>query len=139
MNSIQTHSPQETKNFAKKYAKKLRGGEVLALYGELGSGKTTFTQGLTLGLGIKKRVISPTFVIMRDYAIPQKSYRLYHLDLYRINNALDIKSFDFHELVEEGNNIIVIEWPEKIEKLIPKHAKKFKFTQKSENSRQITY
>lgn len=68
-----TNSSEETKKIAENFAKKLKGGDIVALYGELGSGKTTFVQGLAKGLGIKKRIISPTFIIVRSYKIEFKS------------------------------------------------------------------
>src|SRR5579872_713727 len=93
-----TSNFHETQKLGKEFASTLKGGEVLALYGDLGSGKTTFIQGLAAGLGIERPIISPTFIIMRTYQIDTRDWglgtrdqglevrNLYHLDLYRIEN-----------------------------------------------------
>src|SRR3989344_70079 len=93
-----TNSFEETQNIAEEFAHTLKGGEVLCLYGDLGYGKTTFIQGLAKGLGLKGRIISPTFIIMRSYEIKLKTKNekrkttvqnvknFYHVDLYRISN-----------------------------------------------------
>jgi len=120
-----TNSFTQTQNLGKKFAEKLKTGGILALYGNLGSGKTTFVQGLAKGLGIKQKIISPTFIIIRKYNIRLKIKDLrinnfYHIDLYRIESEKDVKELGLEEILEDPNNIIAIEWPEKIEKILPK-------------------
>lgn len=129
-----TKNPGETQAFAKEIAKTLQSGDILALYGDLGSGKTTFVQGLAAGLGIAQRIISPTFIIMRSY---DKNF--YHVDLYRIETEKDIEGLGLKEIMEDNESIVVIEWPEKIEKFLPKHTKRMYFTYKNDNEREIIY
>jgi len=104
---------------------------ILALQGELGVGKTTFIQAFAKGLGIKNKITSPTFVLMKNYK------NLYHIDCYRIKNYKDILELDFEEIVSNSKNIIVIEWAEKIKKILPKNTIWLKFKVISENQRKI--
>jgi len=133
-----SHSPTETSKLAQDLASQIKPGSILALCGDLGSGKTTFTQSLAKALGITQRVTSPTFILMRQYPLPQSSGMFYHLDLYRIGSPEDIKSIDLEELIAEGTNIIVIEWPEKIETILPPHTLKIYFKTTSATTREIT-
>jgi len=139
MKKIITHSYLETEEFALKFAKEVKPGDVIALYGELGSGKTTFTKGLAKGLGITNRVTSPTFVLMKDYDLPSKNNsKLHHLDLYRLDSSDDIKSLNLNELVNQEANIFVIEWAEKASQEELKNAIKIRFNIIDENTREIT-
>jgi len=133
-----SRSPTNTNKFAQQIASGLKPGSVLALYGDLGAGKTTFTQFLAHALGVAKTPTSPTFVIMRSYPLPNTKEQLHHLDLYRINSAADIKALDVEELIKEGNHILVIEWPEKIEHLLPPHTIKINFETLTETKRSIS-
>src|SRR5688572_26135307 len=85
---ITSKSAEETKNFGKDFGAGLKGGEILALSGDLGAGKTTFVQGLAEGLGITDRVMSPTFLLMREHPV-KFGGKLYHIDLYRLENNVD--------------------------------------------------
>ena len=127
-----TKSPAQTQQLGKSLAKKLK-GRTIALYGELGSGKTHFVQGLATGLGIKKRVLSPTFIFIRPY--PQE--RFYHVDLYRLENEKEASGLGLEEILTEPKVTIAIEWAERIEKLLT-DAVTLKFKKVSENTRQIT-
>ena len=80
---LYSNSPEETAEIGKRIAKKIKKGLIFAFFGNLGSGKTTFIQGLAKGLGIKKRIISPTFILIRKYPFGKKTF--YHMDFYRIN------------------------------------------------------
>ncbi len=134
-----THSYLETEEFAQNFAKEVNPGDVIALYGELGSGKTTFTKGLAKGLGITDRVTSPTFVLMKDYDLPTRdNSKLHHLDLYRLSSSDEIKSLDINELVNQETNIFVIEWAEKANPDELKNAIKIRFNIIDENTRGIT-
>ncbi len=92
---------------------------VLCLWGELGSGKTTFTQGLARGLGITSRLPSPTFIIVRRYSIPKTTRMLYHMDLYRVQGTSDIEALGFDEMRTDPAAYVVIEWPERLGMLLP--------------------
>lgn len=107
-------SVADTQALAQDFASTLKGGEAISLVGELGTGKTTFTQGVARGLGITARIISPTFVVMRSYPVPNSDLMLHHLDLYRMESAADIKALDLSELLSDPKAIILIEWPEKV-------------------------
>lgn len=87
--------------------KPLKKAFILALEGDLGSGKTTFTQGFAKGLGIKEKVLSPTFVLMKRYK--KQKGNLYHIDCYRVK---DVEGLNFDEIIKDPNNIVVIEWAE---------------------------
>lgn len=107
---------------------------VVALQGDLGAGKTTFTQGFAHTLGIKRRLISPTFVIMRRYpiraggaTIRAKFKNLYHIDAYRFKKADALEALGFHEILEDPAAIVLIEWPENVKKLLPRGTTWLKF------------
>src|SRR5476649_2454201 len=103
MQEVITINFKETQAFGLEFAKTLRGGEVLALYGDLGSGKTTFMQGLAKGLGITRNIISSTFIIMRTYTINRKVLKnLYHLDLYRIDNDEQAVDLGLKDLIGDA-------------------------------------
>jgi len=126
-----TKSARETQKLGEKLAADLSGGGIICLYGELGSGKTTFIQGLARGLGIKKRVLSPTFIMMRQYG------NFFHVDLYRIEDEKDIEGLGLSEIWSDPGNLIAIEWPEKIEKILPKKRIEIRFEYTNENERKI--
>lgn len=106
---------QETKAFGAFVAKELLPSAVLALYGDLGAGKTTFVQGLAEALGIVEPVQSPTFILLNVYE------KLAHFDLYRLKNGSDFMSLGFCEYFEEPL-ICAIEWPEKIVSFLPQNT-----------------
>jgi len=130
---IITQSPEETKKFAAGLAGQLKAGSVLALHGDLGSGKTCFVQGLAEALGVKEIVNSPTFTIINEY---QGHCRLYHIDLYRINSAAEAEALGLTEFLE-GAGVTAIEWPEKISLLLPKDAIHIYFEFMDVNRRRI--
>ncbi len=134
---VLTKSAKETKALGKKIADNLKGGAILALTGELGSGKTTFTQGLAKGLGIKQRVISPTFILVRKYNLGSKNF--YHIDLYRLETEIEreVRNLGIEEIWDDPRNIVVIEWAEKIKKMIPENATWIEFEDLGGNERKI--
>ncbi len=142
---ITTKNPEETKEFAKilirewlKINKTKNSNWLICLYGDLGRGKTTFVQGVAEELGIKETVNSPTFVIMKKYTLAKnKKYTLYHFDCYRISSYKDILSLGWEEIISGENNIIIAEWPEKIEKILPKKRLNLEFEFLDENRRGI--
>lgn len=130
-----TQSSEETKLLAEKLAKRLGPGDFIALYGNLGSGKTTFIQGLAKGLGIQRRIISPTFIIVRHYKTEKGSF--YHIDLYRAKSLEDLLSLGINEVLEDKTNIVAVEWAEKMGKLLPKKRLDISFEYVDENKRKI--
>lgn len=133
-----SNSAEETEKFASKLAQKFKDGAILALSGNLGAGKTTFTKGFAHGLGIKNKIISPTFVLIKEYPIPLKNNtKLYHIDLYRLENPEEIENLGLSDLFINPSNIILIEWAEKLKNL-PKNTINITFEYISESKRQIT-
>jgi len=120
-------SEAETKKFAKEVLNSLNGKNVILLFGELGSGKTTFTQGIAEALGIKERITSPTFVLSRIYKIKLDKLgefdQLTHFDLYRIKTAEEILDLGLKEYLEDTKTLIVIEWPELVDDMIAPEKK----------------
>lgn len=117
-----TNSPKKTQELGEKISTDLKPGSILALSGELGSGKTTFIQGLARGLGIKKRIVSPTFVFIRQYSVNHQTLvkKLYHVDLYRIDKAPDVRGLGLEEIFADPEAIVVIEWADRIKEILPK-------------------
>jgi len=95
------------------------GPVIVCLYGQLGSGKTTFTQGFARGLGIQNRLLSPTFIISRMYEISSLNRQLVHLDCYRITKESEIRELGFSEQFADKNNLVVIEWADRIKSILP--------------------
>ena len=132
-----TKSAQETKDLGKKIAIDLRGGETLALTGDLGSGKTTFIQGLAEGLGIEGRIVSPTFILMRKYLTPKLNF--YHIDFYRLEDGLEneVKNLGIDDTWGKEDNVVAIEWAEKIKDFLPTGTIWLKFENLGEDKRKI--
>ncbi len=141
-----SNSPSQTKNFAKKIAKILLSKKtfpkILALRGNLGAGKTTFLKGLAKALGIKEKIISPTFIIMRKHRFLEKKSKsknwFYHIDCYRIENEKEILNLGFKEIISHPKNIVAIEWAEKIKKILPKKTLWIEFKILNEKKREIS-
>jgi tRNA threonylcarbamoyladenosine biosynthesis protein TsaE len=111
---------------------------VLALQGDLGGGKTTFLQGFAKGLGIKEKINSPTFVIMKKFKVKNQHFKnFYHIDCYRINSAKDIDRLGFKDIILKPENIVAVEWSERIKKNLPKSTIIIKFDFVDENKREI--
>lgn len=117
---VQTNSAQETKKIAENFAKSLISGDVVALYGDLGAGKTVFVQGAAKGLGIRQRILSPTFVFVRSYSskLNDKHVVFHHVDLYKGEKARDYNVLGLEELFSK-DSITFIEWAEKIKNFLP--------------------
>jgi len=137
MKTYTTNSQYQTKALAKNFAKTIN-QKVIALSGDLGAGKTTFVQGFARGLGIKEKIISPTFILIRQHTIPQKKNTLFHIDLYRLADNPKIKDLGIEEIWSNPNNIVLIEWAEKINKFLPKNILKVSIEKQAENIRKIT-
>ena len=122
-----THSEEETQQIAFTLAKEyINQGVIIALYGDLGAGKTSFSKGFARGLGIVEKVISPTFVLMRQYLIPETQKQFYHLDLYRLEDNIDPLKSGLDEIFQNADNLVLIEWAEKIESSLPRNVLKIK-------------
>lgn len=131
---------EETLSLGAKIAGAVRGGEVFALSGDLGTGKTTFVKGFARSLGIKKRVTSPTFNIMKIYpAESEHIARLVHVDAYRLHSSEDLASIGLDELLADPLNVTIIEWPEHIWPVLKDRARIITFTFIDENTRRITF
>jgi len=121
---IITKKPEETARVGEALARYLVSREsprILCLYGQLGSGKTTFAQGFARGLGITTRLLSPTFIIVRRYQIPKKENYLYHVDLYRLQKTPEIEGIGLSEIFADSASYTVIEWAGRLGELLPEH------------------
>ena len=144
MIKILTESPNQTRKIGEVLAKEVLenplGGRafVLGLRGDLGGGKTVFLQGFAKGLGIKERITSPTFVLMRRFPVLASRYKnFYHLDCYRIEGSKDILSLGFKDILSDPQNIVAVEWADKISKLLKRFVLiRFKFI--GEKRRELT-
>lgn len=147
---MQTHktiSPAQTKKLARLLAKKLlkKKGRLenkaltLALVGDLGSGKTTFIQGFLRGLGIRGPLTSRTFVLIKNYPITQlPNYRrVYHIDCYRIKNPRELIALGLKEILANPENIVLIEWADRIKKVLPKDSIWLKFEHGEKGNQRI--
>jgi tRNA threonylcarbamoyladenosine biosynthesis protein TsaE len=137
MSKIIMHSEEETVAFASSFAKKVSFGTMIALHGNLGSGKTVFARGFAQGLKIDDYVTSPTFTIVQEYPI-DSTHNLYHLDLYRINDENDAIAFGIDEFIFDPNSIALVEWPARIEGLWPNKTINIYLEHISETERSIT-
>lgn len=121
-------SVEETWALARQFAAELKSGDVVCLEGDLGAGKTTFTQGLAAALGVAGRVTSPTFCLVQEHqGKDPSSLFLVHMDLYRLRSEDDVLSIGWEDYLSEGA-ILVVEWPERAGSLIPLAAKHVVFT-----------
>lgn len=154
-NIFTTINSTQTKKLGEILAKEISGGKIICLVGELGSGKTTFTQGFLKGLKIKGPYTSPTFLIMKQYhgtcSMKQKTKKekmlhascsmfhdIYHFDTYRVNSQ-DILDLGFEEIIANKKNIVIIEWADKVCDIIPAGAIWINFEWIDEKKRKITF
>lgn len=140
-----TKSPKETQKLGHFLLNKIsvgtqKSGLIIALSGELGAGKTTLVQGLAKILGIKTKVKSPTFTLIKKYKLPKKfknSKYLYHIDCYRLKNHKDLLSLGIKNILKDKENIILIEWPEKIRKILSDKKIDIRIEHIDKNTRKI--
>ena len=132
-----TKSTEETFEVGRRIGADLKGGEIIALIGEMGAGKTTFVQGLAKGLGVKNKIVSPTFILMRSY---MGKLNLYHLDLYRLEGNIEdhVKNLGLFDIWRDEKNVVVVEWAEKIQNILPKETIWIKFESIDEDQRKIS-
>jgi tRNA threonylcarbamoyladenosine biosynthesis protein TsaE len=138
-----TKNFSQTKKIAANLGRKIlklkpkRKAIIIGLIGDLGSGKTVFSQGFAKGLGIKENIVSPTFVLEKIYELPKKYRHFIHIDAYRINKSKEIINFGFKNLVRDPKNVILIEWADRIKKILPRDCIKIKFEHIDKNKRKI--
>ena len=167
MDTFVTKNANQTRKLGELLAKELQGGQVICLTGELGSGKTTFTQGVLKGLGTKGPYTSPTFVVMKRYEVKSQKFskvrpfpsptsrgipqgqtlsnssrpsfiqNIYHVDCYRVGPK-DIFDLGWKEVIADKKNIIIVEWAERMKSIIPKKAVWISFRHREKNERKIT-
>lgn len=128
---IHTKSVEETQQLGEKISSLLRGGDVITLSGDLGAGKTSFTQGIARGLGIKRVVNSPTFTIIKEY---EGNLPLYHMDVYRLDEGGEDLGFDEYFY---GEGVTVVEWPQMIADFLPAERLDITITREGEEQRTI--
>lgn len=153
-NEFITSSAKETEKLGKEFAHywltfKIQNSKpiIISLEGELGGGKTTFVKGLAKGLGIKEKIKSPTFVIMRKHKLTTNNKQqtaksckfkyFYHLDCYRLEKPEEILELGFQEILKNPQNIVAIEWGDRIKKILPKNYIKIKFEYLDKDKRKI--
>ena len=121
MERFETKTPKETAKIATALAKKMKGGEVVALYGNLGAGKTTFAQAFAKALGVQERVQSPTFIFMHEHRLKRKSGPSYfvHADAYR-GGLPELRSISIEEYFGRPDAVVLIEWADRVKGLLPK-------------------
>lgn len=119
------------------------GATLVTLSGELGAGKTTFTQAIARTLGITEPITSPTFVLEKVYAIEEDPYghfdRMVHIDAYRLNGGSELSALGFAELMKDPKSLILLEWPERVADLLPKAHRAIALVPEADGSRTLTY
>lgn len=143
--SLVSNSSRQTKKIARELAFKLikkrskKQALIIALEGELGSGKTTFIKGFSEALKVKEKILSPTFVIIHSHKVKTGSYfsNLYHIDAYRLDSKDDLLDLGIKEIFQNPKNIVLIEWADKVKSIIPKEAILVNIIHKSKNKRII--
>lgn len=130
-----THSAEETIEFAKEIGSRLKKGDIVAYTGGLGAGKTTFTRGLAMGLGMEDNVTSPTFSLVNEYH--SRDISLYHFDMYRIMGTDDLETTGFYDYSTD-DSVFAIEWSENISEELPDNAVIINIERIDDNTRRIT-
>ena len=134
--TILCETPEATRALARKLAQTLTQPVVVALYGDLGAGKTLFTQALAQALGVTDPVTSPTFTLINEYDLPERG-RLYHVDVYRLHDAVpEAQALGLEDLFDEG--IVVIEWADRIADILPENRFDVHFEHAGDHQRRIT-
>ncbi|MFA5070261.1 MAG: tRNA (adenosine(37)-N6)-threonylcarbamoyltransferase complex ATPase subunit type 1 TsaE [Patescibacteria group bacterium] len=129
MQKITTNSARQTKEIGFKLAKNIKGGTIIALIGDLGAGKTTFLQGLGSGLGVKQKILSPSFLQLKPYPVHSRPLKyLFHFDFYRLVSFSEVESRGLTEYLRSKNAVVVMEWADRIKKFLPAKVKYIYFT-----------
>lgn len=141
-----SHEPENTRRFAEIFRKKFlknrrrKKALVVALRGNLGAGKTIFIQALAKNLGLKRRITSPSFLIIKSYSLKKSIFKkFFHLDAYRLKKISELTGLDFIKIISRPENLVLIEWAENVKRILPPDALWLKFKLgKKENERIIT-
>ncbi len=134
-----SHSPEDTFSFGRELALSLRGGEILAFYGDLGAGKTALVQGIAAGLGVKGIVNSPTFTIMKLYHVKKGSIkRLCHIDAYRLSQGKELLDIGAGDYLGFTDTVSAVEWAERVDSVLAANLFNISIKNLGENSREIT-
>jgi len=140
-NTYITKSSAETKKLGALLGENLCGRTLICLSGDLGGGKTTFSQGLAAGLGVRENITSPSFVLLKRYKIPPQAKarirNLYHIDCYRLNKPEEILAIGWEEIFADACGVILVEWAERIAKYLPKERVDVQFEFIGKNKRKI--
>ncbi len=131
---VDISSLKQLDKFAQSFSQSVKAGDIIFLEGDLGSGKTTFTQLLLKHLGYEGRVKSPTYAIYESYKLGQ--FELFHLDLYRLSSPEELYYIAIEEIIDK-QNVVVIEWPQKGKGVLPLPTKALSFNMKNSNSREL--
>jgi tRNA threonylcarbamoyladenosine biosynthesis protein TsaE len=134
--SVVSRSAEETEALGAKLGSKLRGGEVIELVSDLGGGKTTFVRGLARGMGSEAKVASPTFTLSREYKAGRLT--LYHFDFYRLSEP-GIMTDELAEIVGDPKAVVVVEWGDIVEYVLPAGKMTISFKVLTENERELTF
>ncbi len=132
----------EAARFASSLAPKAPGATLVTLSGELGAGKTAFSKAVAKTLGVEEVVTSPTFVLEKVYILggeAAKFERLVHVDAYRLESGADLAALGFDELMQDDGNLVLLEWPEKVNEALPVPAVRIAIVAHEDGSRTITY
>ena len=141
MKKIITKSEAQTLALGKKLASRLKGGEVIALVGDLGAGKTVLARGLARGLGIKNTINSPTFVLLKAYKIKDFRFKiknLVHVDAYRLNSGRELIDIGLKDWLGQKDSVVLIEWAERVQDVLPKKKIKICLRVASPQERAVT-
>jgi len=141
-----TTNPPQTKKLGEILAKEIlrtkikKTAFIIGLEGDLGGGKTTFLQGFAKGLGIKEKILSPTFVILKRFKVQDGRFKdFYHIDCYRIKKPKEILDLGFKEIISNPKNIVTVEWADRIRKILPRNTLILKFNFIDERRREIEF
>jgi tRNA threonylcarbamoyladenosine biosynthesis protein TsaE len=135
MSLITTHSDTETVEVGREFAATLKGGDIVALHGNLGAGKTVFARGVARGLGITEPVTSPTFTVVQEYEGPD--LRLYHIDLYRLQDEDDAIAFGIEDFLNDPEAVTLLEWAERIAGILPEEHRAVAIESPDANTRTL--
>lgn len=136
---------KETEEFAGLFIKNIKENKenatIVGLQGDLGAGKTTFVKSVASALGVEGAVTSPTFIIEKIYKLPdgERFSRIVHIDAYRLDSGRELLSLGWEEIASNPQNLILIEWPERVANILPKDVHRMYFNFIDENTREVEY
>lgn len=131
-----TDSPEKSIHLGEEVGKRLRGGDIIAYCGDLGAGKTTFTRGICIGMGLGDDVTSPTFTLVNEYRKADTKLDLIHFDMYRITTPEDIETTGFYDYMDE-DTVLAVEWSENIAEELPEGCIIIRINRLGDNEREF--